>query len=356
MTGFNELPQDAPLTLADFRFEPPQFPPAQLAAIASQFYGIKGEHKPLRGERDQNTRITLQDGKQFVLKVSGALEDPSVVDFQARALQHIAVQDPTLPVPRMIPGKNGEFIQDLVQENNVHKVRLLSYLPGIPYDDGPAPSLEGLTGIGKFLARLSRALEGFSHPAGTHFMPWDICNGLIFSPQLLALFTADERHWIEPQVWRIRNDVYSRLDSLRKQIIHQDGHGGNLLRVSADSEQVAGMIDFGDMIHGPLICDLAACASDFFQQGPDTLAIASAMCQGFHSVTRLEEKELELLPDLVMVRQILTLQMFRFRLANMPNPPAFLTEEQPSIFRSLKRLASLDRNAYLRAVRRVCGT
>jgi Ser/Thr protein kinase RdoA (MazF antagonist) len=356
MTGFNKLSPDEPLTLADFRFEPPQFSPAQLADIASRFYGIEGEHKPLRGERDQNTRITLQDGKQFVLKVSGALEDHSVVDFQVRALQHIARQDPGLPVPRMIPGKDGALIQIFLNEQDVHQVRLLSYLPGIPYDDGPAPSLQGLTGIGMFLGRLCRALKDFSHPAGTHFMPWDICNGLIFQPQMLGLFTPGERQWIEPEVRRIQGDVYPQMGALRKQIIHQDGHGGNLLRVSAESEEVAGMIDFGDMIHGPLICDLAACAADFFQQGPDTLAIASAMCQGFNSVTGLEEKELELLPDLVMVRQILTLQMFRFRLANMPNPPAFLTEEQPSIFRSLKRLASLDRNAYLREVRRVCGT
>jgi Ser/Thr protein kinase RdoA (MazF antagonist) len=338
-------------TVDDLGFRAPCVPQDQIAEIAHDFFGVSGTYQALGGERDQNTRITQSDGRQFVLKISGATENPETVDFQVKALLHIEQYDPHIPVSRLIRSKSGDIVQLLESEGLTYQVRMMSFLPGIPYSSGPFPSPECLETIGAFLARLDRALAGFSHPASGAFMPWDICNGLIFCPQFRALLTTEVKQLCEPLLHRIEHIVYPRLDTLRRQVIHQDCHGSNLLRASVDSEQVAGIIDFGDMIHGPLISEVAICASHFMETGADPGGIAAAICRGFNSVTPLRDDETELLLDLVITRQILTLQLFEFRRIHLPGSPPLDAEEKPRIIRSLGRLAALDRESFINRLR-----
>ena len=340
------------LSIADLRFDPPRLTPERLADIAATLYGVEGRVEPLDGERDQNVRITAADGAQWVLKVSGAGEDPDVVDFQVRALLHMACQDPGLPVPRLVRGRTGEVVHWIEAETGRHAVRLLDFLPGIPYQDGPFPSPAGLRTIGAFVARLGQALRGFRHRAAGHFMPWDMAGGLVFNPQLRALLPAAVAAFLPDRLDRIEHEVYPRLRGLRAQVIHQDAHGANLLRASRDSERVLGIIDFGDMIHGPLICDLAACASHFIEEGDDPAGIAADLCRGYHGVQPLDAEELEVLPDLVIVRQVMTLQLFEFRRRNMDRPPAFVTDDQPGLIASLERLRAVVPEAFSRALKK----
>ena len=263
------------LTIAHLRFTPPRLTLPELVDIVATLYGVTGTCEPLEGERDQNTSVTTADGRRYVLKISGAAEDPEVVDFQVQALLHIELQDPGLPVPRLIRGRGGEAVHWLERESGRHAVRLVGFLPGILYQDGPFPSRAGLAGVGAFLARLGQALHGFAHRASGHFMPWNIAGGLVFEPQLRGLLPAPLAAELAEPLERIERDVWPRLAHLRAQVIHQDAHGANLLRAGPGSEQVAGIIDFGDMIHAPLVCDLAACASDFI----------SSCCSGVASLT-----------------------------------------------------------------------
>lgn len=344
----------AHLTAEDLNFAPPALPESRLADIAQEHFGIEGTFKRLHGERDQNARITDRRGRRFVLKISGANEDPGVVDFQVRALTHIAERDPGLPVPRLLPSRSGDLVSRIQEGQEVLMVRLMTWLPGVPFGDGPAPSLPALRRIGAFLARLNRSLSGFTHPSAGHFMPWDIGNGLVLNPQLTALLPAEMLPVVEPILERIETEAYPRLSRLRKQVIHQDGHGGNLLRENDRSETVAGVIDFGDMVHGPVINDLAVSASYFLERGGDHFAIAAALCGGFHSGVPLEAEEIDLLPDLVLLRQVLTLQLFEFRRRFVPGSPAYVTEEQPMIRESIHALAALNRESFSRALRASC--
>jgi len=62
------------------------------------------------------------------------------------------------------------------------------------------------------------------------------------------------------------------------------------------------VIDFGDLIHAPLVCDLAVpiCELTEAQANPD--ATAAAITAGYHSVTPLLDDELRLIFDLVATR------------------------------------------------------
>lgn len=342
------------LTLSDFNFDPPSFSLQRLQELAAKRFGITGRFSRLEGERDQNCRITTADGQSFVLKVSSVGEDPSVVDFQVQALMHIAGRDATLPVPRMVRGRDGEVVYRVSGDKGLHMVRMLTWLEGMRYQDGLTPSLRGMREVGGFLARLCLALQGFSHPAQRHFMAWDITNGLLFRPQMLELLPPGLRERMAAVLARLEHETYPALAGLRSQVIHQDGHGANLLRRSAESEEVAGLIDFGDMIHAPLICDLAASLSDFVGHADGPLAIAGALTEGFHAVNPLYPAETDLLLDLVIARQILILELFEFRRRHMRSPPAFVTDDQPAIMANLEMLTALDREAFNRGLRNVC--
>jgi Ser/Thr protein kinase RdoA (MazF antagonist) len=330
-----------PLTLADLNFDPPCLPDRQLLEIAAHHFGIRGQISHLPGERDQNARIRTADGGGFVLKVSSAGADPQGADFQARALVHIAEHDPGLPVPRMVRLQNGGLIAPFQSAAGEHQVRMLTYLPGILYQDGRAPSQQGLRGIGAFLGRLDRVLASFRHPAAGHWMPWDVTNGLVFNPQLKSLLSAEVRTMLEPAWRRLEHEVYPQLASLRNQIIHQDAHAANLLRPTVDDEAITGLIDFGDMVHGPLICELAVAIAHLLEGGGDPLRIITPVCAGYHSVYPLAGTEIALLPDLVIARLILTLQLLEFRRRNMAHPPRFVTDDQPGIIAALRALARM---------------
>jgi hydroxylysine kinase len=332
----------AQLTLADLRFDPPTLPLPELRHLALQHFGIKGEFTALAGERDQNHRVRTADGQQFVFKVSGINEPREGVEMQVLALRHIAARDPDLPVPRVMANLSGQHISQAETSMGTHAIRLLGWLPGMIYQEGPFPSAQGLQALGSFLARLGLALSDFNHPAADHFMPWNIANGLVFSKQLRALIPAELDGWLPAWFERLEQQVFPQLVRQRQQVIHQDAHGANLLRAAADSEAVTGVIDFGDIIYGPLVCDLATCATDLVEAASDPLFVAAQVCLGYHRVRPLLDEELELLLDLVMARQIMELQLFEFRQLHMANPPEFVTADQPGIIASLQRLARLD--------------
>ena len=79
------------ITARDMRFNPPSFDPAEVAAKVADDYSLIGEWAPLTGERDQNIRLRAQDGRKFVVKISGPDEDPDLADLQVQALLFLEV-------------------------------------------------------------------------------------------------------------------------------------------------------------------------------------------------------------------------------------------------------------------------
>ena len=347
---------DRSITPEDLRFNPPAFSEQELLATAFEQFGERGTLAWLEGERDQNRRLTTPDGREFVLKVSGALEDPAVVDFQIRALLHLEKLEPDLPVPRIHRTRGGEPAGQMLTGDGLrHAVRLVSYLPGIPFDGGPPPSLAGLRRVGAFQARVCRALGSFSHPAADHFMPWDISNGLVLSEPLWRHARADTVALGRAFTDHIERRVLPALADLRSQVVHNDTHRGNLLRPDPTSEEIVGLIDFGDMVCAPLVADLAISIAGFVEEREDIIEAACALARGFHEVMPLAEDEIALLHDLVVVRLVLALLLTDFQLAALKAPPAFLREERPVLINALRRVGEIDRETMTRHYRSACG-
>lgn len=152
----------------------PDFPIEKVYDIANKLYGLTGKLSPLNSERDQNFRISTETGDQFVLKIANSAEDPAIIDMQIKALEHIALVDPALPVPKVLRSRNGLTIEQIQAENGTnHHLRILTYMPGDPPKDHPTDQAL-LRPMGACLAQLTLALRGFFHPIAGYELLWDL--------------------------------------------------------------------------------------------------------------------------------------------------------------------------------------
>jgi 4-aminobutyrate aminotransferase-like enzyme/Ser/Thr protein kinase RdoA (MazF antagonist) len=346
----------APLTAADLNFNPAQFPREQLAAFAREHWGVSGELTPLDGERDQNHRLKTAQGDSFVLKVSAAGESEGAVDFQVAALRHLERHAPDLPVPRLIASRAGNDLEWIVAADGArHMVRLLSWLPGVPLSRGEPLRIAAFRDAAAFQAKLARGLRGLFHPHARHFVAWDIQRALLLEPGVQAHVADDAKALCAGYIEHLRREVLPRLPALRAQVVHSDGHSGNLLRARPDTDAVVGVIDFGDMVHAPLVQDLAVTIASFTRHGDMSLDNAVAQVEAWNAVLPLTDDELEMLHDLVLLRLATALYMYDFRIRATEDPPAWLNEERPDIVRALSNFLALDRVAGLERYRAACG-
>ncbi len=348
--------RDVKLTPEDLRFVPPAFSDEEILDVLEDQYGLTGVLEPLAGERDQNHRLITPDGKQLVAKVSSLYEEAAVIDFQTRALLHLEKKDPELAVPRLMRTRGGQVTTSIRDPaGRQHPVRLFGYLPGIPFDMY-SPSLGGLEKIGAFQGRLSRALGDFHHPVAHHFMPWDISNGLVFNEGLFEDAGADIQAIVSRFLPHLESVTFPALSALRRQVIHNDCHSGNLLRAGEQSDALVGVIDFGDMIEAPLVQDVAVSMASFIRTEPRQLEAIASIAKGFHSVYPLEDKEFAAIYDMVILRLVLALLLIDYRLRIIDNPPAELVEEIQLILKALSRFGDLERDAVAAYLRQTCDS
>jgi 4-aminobutyrate aminotransferase-like enzyme/aminoglycoside phosphotransferase (APT) family kinase protein len=292
---------------------PPELPLDVLTRFASRAYGLDGAWTRLEGERDQNFRVTPAAGGSAVFKLCHPAEGEGILLCQAEALEHIALADPGLPVPRLRRTLGGEPLGHLVHDGTRYPVMVLSWLDGNVLGD-VALSRTALFELGRLLARLGLALRGFvSGAPAERDLIWDTRRVMQLAPEIAHL-PEEDRGLAREILERHAAVTMPLMRRMRSQIVHGDVHPYNAL--VDPSGFVNGIIDFGDMVHGPLILDLANAAGDFLSPGMDAEATVCEMVRGYRSLAPLEEEEASALIDLIEVRLLMTPLIDAFKLAN----------------------------------------
>jgi len=160
---------------------------------------------------------------------------------------------------------------------------------------------DALRELGRCLASLQLALRGFFHPAAGRTHLWDLRG----TPGLVAFLGEvddGERRAVAARVIdRFDKHVGPALPACRAQVIHDDLTSDNVV-FDPDEPRVTGIIDFGDLLHGPLVCDLAVTAATVTLGHVDPFKAIGEVIAGYSSLTPLEPEEIDLLPDLVAAR------------------------------------------------------
>ena len=291
---------------------PPAFGLAQGEATARDLFGFDATARDLGGERDRNFLLRNGDGVRL-LKVGNQAEADSVLDLQCAALRHIGERDPELFVPRLFRTASGaDWAVAESEHGEPLRVRLLTFLPGLAFRDA---AHEGplLTDLGQMLGRLDRALRGFFHPAADHLLAWDLKRAATLRELVPGITSDHERALVEAVFERFENRVAPVLAGLRAQIIHNDVSFHNLVVDSERPTAIGGVFDFGDLIHAPLIQDLAVTASEVASVCADPVAASAAIVAGFHGEFPIEDEELALLPELMSTRLAMSIALDEWR-------------------------------------------
>lgn len=331
---------------------PPELPLEVLSTFARQTYGVEGAWKALEGERDQNVRISLPGGGSAVFKLCNPAEGTDILRCQAEALEHIALADPELPVPRLLRTRSGEPLGRLEHEGVIYPAMLLSWLEGdVPGEKHLTPA--ALFAFGRMLARLGLALRGFvsGAPAGRGLV-WDTRHAPRLAPQLPHL-PEDQREIAREILAHHANVAVPAMLRMRSQIIHGDVHPNNVL-VGADG-LVSGIIDFGDLVHAPLVQDLANSLAEFLISAADVEQTIFETVRGYRSITPLEEIEADALVGLIETRLVMTPLVDAMKASGGITPQVYM---QPASARSMpmiKALRTIGRQKLTVLVRRAAA-
>ncbi len=340
------------------RTSPPSFGIAEGERIVRDFYGLAASITPLPGERDCNFRLRTADApgvesREFVLKILDVAADVGSTECLIAVLDHLAEQDPALPVPRLFPTQQGDAIGRFSRDGIDYAACLVSFLPGQLLADS-APSGALLHHVGVTLARIDRALQGFFHPSLTRRLAWDVRR----LPELAEFSSYIDPPALRSAVEKVATALRAclpRLRALRSQAIHGDCHAANLL-VDAEGLSVRGILDFGDMIHAPVIMEPAVAMSELLTEAVAPLESASALLQGYAEGQLLQSDEVELLFDLITARHAVTVLVHAWRCRHDPQGAQVLASAASHSGRSLAHLLSADREALTRTWHEAAGT
>ena len=142
---------------------------------------------------------------------------------------------------------------------------------------------------------------------------------------------------------RFTDHVLPRLAAVRAQVIHNDYHLYNVLVAPDDHERIVGIIDFGDMLHAPLVGEVATAAAFHMAGNADPFEGPAQFVGAYHRVLPLADVEQEIVADLMATRHLITVLISEWRAARYPENRAYIMRHNPAAWEALSQMADLSR-------------
>lgn len=279
----------------------PAVPDDVVGRFLEQAYGLGGSVTPIAGERDQN--LLVDDGSiKRSVKVANAAEELPVLEMQQAALEHVANVDGSIRFPTAVRSLDGVTVTTLNHEGVAHHVRVQSWLEGDPLR---ASGLARPRDVGAVVGGVQAALTGFFHPMAGRRIAWDVRR----AGELNAMVhTVDDDATVKLVTTTLDRETprLAQLIALPAHVIHNDLNPDNLL---VRDGMIDGVIDFGDMVHAPLVVDIAVAAA--YQLGTD--GAIEEVVAGYQRHRVLSREERSLLVGLVALRLCQTIVIGSWR-------------------------------------------
>ena len=322
---------------------PPVFGLEEASRVLREVYGVEGELDELPSYADRNFRVRTS-GSGYVLKIARPDEPDRELDFQDRAIEHL--QEAGLPGPALVRNRAGGTLSHVQNaQGDPVRARLLSWVEGTPLAHlSPRPPLL-LEDFGVLLARMDRALQGFSHPAAGRALPWDLRFALD-AREHLELLGPEQSSLVAERLDAFERSLAPHFEHLPTQVIHNDPNDHNVL---VQGERVVALIDFGDMVSTARACDPAIAIAYLMLEGPDPFAPARAFLEGYLAHLLLEPRELEALALLVPTRLAVSVLYSTRAKRERPGDP-YLDVTEPHAWALLETLAGVSSDELLQRI------
>ncbi|UCE24439.1 MAG: phosphotransferase, partial [Candidatus Zixiibacteriota bacterium] len=338
----------------------PEFTCQDAQQIASDFYDITATASELPSERDQNFRLVASGSEEYVLKIANSEEDRSLLDFQNQQMQHLSSAGLSERVPRVYPDSSGQSIAEIEGAGGAkHFVRLVSFIKGTPLSKVAPHTPELLEDLGRLLGKVSKALEGFEHPAAVREFHWDIKNASsVISSHLSDIGNPQQRDIVKHFLKMFETVVVPLRPGFRTSVIHNDANDYNVLVTGSDTDPmrstVSGIVDYGDSVYSHTINELAVALAYAMLDKAEPLDAAASVITGYNEIYRLEENELEVLFPLTCIRLALSVTIAAYQQKQEPDNEYLGISERPA-WALLERLMNVDQRWAHFRFRSACG-
>ena len=284
----------------------PRFTLSDAERLARDHFGVAGRAGALTSERDQNFLIEPTVGAGIVLKIANAAEDPGMLDAQRAVIEHLATR--TLLTPRIISSHDADESAIAMRDGKTHAVWAISVLPGRPFAEVRDRSPELYADLGRQVAALTTALDGFDHPAIHRDFYWDLSKARALVESRSHAIKDDE---LSGAIARIGHEFDTRvkplLATLPSATVHGDLNDNNVLVAASNGQsalehRVSGIVDFGDMVHGYRVGDLAIAIAYAMLGSDDPLAVVAQVARGYAEQAKLTDEEMASLFGLAALR------------------------------------------------------
>ena len=315
----------------------------QACKVVQDEYGLVVTAEALPSDRDQNFRLWAEDGRSFVLKIANGEEDKSFLEAQNQVMERLHERSVTY-CPQLIQTQTGADFFEVDANRSTYAGRLITWMSGkvLAHFQWQGPEL--LRNLGTCVAEVDSTLKGFDHPAMHRGdFPWDLRNAsAIIDLYLDQVDDSGIRQQIEVIRANLAEYVEPRLPLLEQSVIHNDANDHNVIVQSPviDQQQIAGLIDFGDMVHSHTICGLAIAVAYAMLDKTDPLQAAMCIVEGYHGVRPLTEDELAVVFPMACGRLAVSACMAAVQQRMRPDDP-YLSVSQEPIQRTLPRLLEI---------------
>jgi 4-aminobutyrate aminotransferase-like enzyme/Ser/Thr protein kinase RdoA (MazF antagonist) len=322
------------------------------ARVARERYGRPGGVRQLTSERDQNFLIDGANGDgAIVLKIANAREERALLEAQQRVLARLGQQG--VPTPHLVCTTEGSALTTLEGiAGRQHFVWAVTHLEGRLFADVRYRSPDLLQDLGRNIGRLTNALGYVDEPALDREFNWDLAAA---PSRVIAAGPAIGHRSlgaaIDATLDRVRRYVLPRTPALPRAPIHNDLNDHNIL-VAGD--RVSGILDFGDMVYGWRVADLAIAGAYAMLDAEDPLAVLGALVRGAHRESPLDDVELEVVYELACLRLALSAAIAIEQQQARPDND-YLGVSQRAIHRTLPRLVAVPHGLAVAVARDAAG-
>jgi 4-aminobutyrate aminotransferase-like enzyme/Ser/Thr protein kinase RdoA (MazF antagonist) len=299
---------------------------ASMVDLASREYGMEIIASRLEGE-NENYLFEAPDGQKFVFKLAGPGDDPGLIDLEHLAVEAVHAVDLSLSLPRVVSSSNGNIsVAYEAPGGELRRGRLLEFVPGRPWGSDVPARHDRLQQIGGIIANVHQALSVIRHPSAGRTHRWDLAAAQAQWSGVHCIAEAPRRKLLDQafQLWS--SSALPYLGKVPHGVIHGDLNDDNIF---IDQGKVCGLLDFGDCLDNPLVCDLGIALAYLMLDESDPFASAAWIVEGYHRVRPLTATEVEILFPLVCGRLAVSLVISAERRRIDPERAAwFVTEER----------------------------
>jgi 4-aminobutyrate aminotransferase-like enzyme/Ser/Thr protein kinase RdoA (MazF antagonist)/murein DD-endopeptidase MepM/ murein hydrolase activator NlpD len=319
-------------------------------------WGIDATLEPLAGEYDLNLLATARDGARYVLKVMRAGCDVAFVEMLCAVHEHVRAHDASLPVPGVVRTRSGDAWCSWRDRDGVERwLWLLTALDGVTYAHDRPHALRFIHAFGGSVARLHGALAGFSHPGIHRDFKWDLTRADWVMERVDEIDDPARRDLVAA-AWLRYDGVRHALGAQPVAVLHNDLNDWNLLvaRDARGTPSLSGILDFGDLVAGPVVCDIAIAGAYLVCAHPHPERALAAFVSGYHAVAPLTGRQLDLIWPLVLMRLAVSVTNSAQMKRERPDDPYVVISEGPA-WRYLERTTTVADAQVCARLRAACG-